>query len=111
MKAGFGCELLALAKPYVDLKSAPQQVPADRITDFIGELFTFVADPAVPSKKNAAERAVRPAIVVRKISDGSRSARVSGTCSILRTLFETRALQGRNVIDVCREMIIPSANP
>ena len=110
LKADFELELLGLCKPYIGVQTAVQRVLAERMDGFIGELFTFVADPAVPSENNAAERAVRPAVVARKISGGSRSARGSKTCSILRTLFETWALQGRNTIDACREMITASAN-
>lgn len=110
LKAGFELELLALCRPYIGVKTAVQRVLAERMAGFIGELFTFVADPTVPSENNAAERAVRPAVVARKISGGSRSARGSKTCSVLRTLFETWALQGRNSIDACREMITTSAN-
>lgn len=109
-KASFEFELLALCRPYVGEKTAVQRVLAERMEDFIGELFTFVADPTVPSENNAAERAIRPAVVARKISGGSRSSRGSKTCSILRTLFQTWALQGRNTIDACREMITASAN-
>jgi len=108
LKTGFESELLALCRPYVGVKTAVQRVLAERMKDFISELFTFVADPAVPSENNAAERAVRPAVVARKISGGSRSERGSKTCSILRTLFETWALQGRNTIDACQEMITAS---
>lgn len=110
LKAGFELELLSLCRPYVGAKTAVQRVLAERMEDFIGELFTFVANPAVPSENNAAERAVRPAVVARKISGGSRSPQGSKTCSVLRTLFETWALQGRNTIDACREMITTSAN-
>jgi len=110
LKAGFELELLALCKPYIGVKTAVQRVLAERMENFIGELFTFVADPDVPSENNAAERAVRPAVVARKISGGSRSPRGSKTCSVLRTLFETWALQGRNTIDACSEMITASAN-
>lgn len=109
LKACFELELLALCKPYIGVKTAVQRVLAERMESLIGELFTFVGDSAVPSENNAAERAVRPAVVARKISGGSRSARGSKTCSILRTLFETWALQGRNTIDACREMITASA--
>ena len=111
LKADFEAELLALARPYISVNTAPQRVLAERMEGFIGELFTFVADPAVPSENNAAERAVRPAVVARKISGGSRSPRGSKTCSVLRTLFETWALQGRNTIDACREMITTSVAP
>lgn len=110
LKTGFEAELLALCKPYIGVKTATLRVLAERMEDFIGELFTFVADPQVPSENNAAERAVRPAVVARKISGGSRSARGSKTCSVLRTLCETWALQGRNTLDACREMITASAN-
>ncbi len=109
LKASFEMELLAVCRPHIGVKTAVQRVLAERMENFIGELFTFVADPTVPSENNAAERAVRPAVVARKISGGSRSARGSKTCSVLRTLFETWALRGQNAIDACREMITASA--
>jgi transposase len=109
LRVGFERELLCLAKPYLKVKSAPQRVLAERATGFIGELFAFVSNPEIPSENNAAERAVRPAVVARKISGGTRSERGSKTSSILRTLFETWSLQNRNTIDACREMIITSA--
>jgi transposase len=111
LKAGFEFELLGLCRPYIGVKTAVQRVLAERMEDFIGELFTFVSNPAVPSENNAAERAVRPAVVARKISGGSRSPRGSKTCSVLRTLFETWAMQGSNTIDACREMITTAAAP
>jgi len=109
LKAGFEHELLSLVKPYLQVKTAPQRVLAERMAGFIGELFTFVANPEIPSENNAAERAIRPAVVARKISGGSRSERGSKTCSVLRSLFETWTLQGANSIDACREMITASA--
>jgi len=111
LRADFERELLELAKPHLGVKSAPERILAERMTNFIGELFTFVSNPEVPSENNAAERAVRPAVVARKISGGTRSARGSKTCSILRTLFETWSLQGKNSVDACREMITSSAAP
>ena len=110
LKVDFEQELLDLAKPHLKVMTSVQRVLAERIEGFIGELFTFVCDPEIPSENNAAERAIRPAVVARKISGGSRSARGSKTCSVLRTLFETWTMQGRNTIDACREMITASAN-
>jgi len=109
----FQDELLALCRPYVGVKSAPERVLAERMKRFIGELFTFVQCPEVPSENNAAERAIRPAVVARKISGGTRSAKGSKTSSILRTLFETWALRGLNTMDACREMIArsPASQP
>ena len=108
LREGFERELLAVCKPYTGNKTAPQRVLAERMERFIGELFVFVQCPEVPSENNAAERAIRPAVVARKISGGTRSERGSKTSSILRTLFETWALQGRNAMDACREMIANS---
>jgi transposase len=105
LKTGFERELLKLCRPYVGVKSAPERVLAERMTSFISELFAFVASPEIPSENNAAERAVRGAVVARKISGGSRSDRGSKTCSVLRSLFETWSIQGFNTIDACRQMI------
>lgn len=104
-KLGFERELVELCNAYVGDKSAPERVLAQRMTNYISELFAFVANPEIPSENNAAERAIRPAVVARKISGGSRSARGSKTCSILRTLFETWNLHDHNTIDACRLMI------
>jgi transposase len=106
LRQKFESELLALAQPYLNVKSAPQRVLAKRIDRFLDELFSFVQYPDIPSENNAAERAVRPAVIARKVSGGTRSAKGSETNSILRSLFETWALQGRNTISACREMII-----
>jgi transposase len=107
-RQGFESELLALAQPYLKCKNAPQRVLAQRIDRFLGELFVFVQHPEVPSENNAAERAIRPAVMARKGSGGTRSPKGSKTSSVLRTLFETWALQGHNSLDACREMIVES---
>ncbi len=83
MEKNFERELLEVCKPYVGVKSAVQRILGKRMTDFIAELFAFVSCPDIPSENNAAERAIRPAVVARKISGGSRSPRGSKTCSIL----------------------------
>ncbi len=106
LRQGFESELLALAEPYLKVKNAPQRVLAQRIDRFLGELFTFVQCPEVPSENNAAERAVRPTVIARKVSGGTRSPRGSETNSILRSLFETWALQGGSTVAACRRMII-----
>ena len=65
-----------------------------RIDRYQAELFTFVADPAVPPTNNAAERALRPLVVARKISGGTRSARGSATRMVLQSLVATWELRG-----------------
>jgi hypothetical protein len=106
LRIGFESELQALAEPYLAMKDAPQRVLAQRIDRFLGELFIFVQYPGVPSENNAAERAIRPVVISRKVSGGTRSSRGSDTMSVLRSLFETWWLQGLNPIDACQGMII-----
>lgn len=65
----------------------------------------FVADPAVPATKNAAERSLRPLVTARKISGGTRSDTGSTTKTRLATLFGTWRAQGRNPFDECRQVL------
>ena len=97
----FEKRLLAFATPYLGVKTAPQRVLAKRIDGFLGELFTFVDMDGVPSENNAAERAVRPAVIARKVSGGSRSAKGSKTKMILMSLFGTWSLRQINPINAC----------
>lgn len=46
---------------------------AKRILKYLDELLVWLADPAVAPDNNTAERALRPAVVTRKTSFGSRS--------------------------------------
>ncbi len=49
-------------------------------------MFTFVEYPGVPLENNAAERALRPAVIDRKVSGGTRSAKGSFTKAVLMSL-------------------------
>ncbi|MGH2614587.1 MAG: IS66 family transposase, partial [Thermomicrobiales bacterium] len=73
---------------------APQAVLCARIVRYRRDLFTFVADPAVPPTNNAAERALRPLVVARKISGGTRSEGGSATRMVLHSLVATWELRG-----------------
>jgi transposase len=53
------------------------------------DLFTFLDDPAVPFDNNAAERAVRPAVIIRKNSYGNRSQRGADTQAVLMSIYRT----------------------
>ena len=60
------------------------QTLCKRVENFLPELFVFVANPGVPAHNNLAERSVRPLVVARKISGGSRSPQGSKTRMGLR---------------------------
>ena len=102
----FEAELLSLAKPYLSLEDAAQHVLAKRIDKFLDELFVFVEYPHIPSENNAAERAIRPAVIARKVSGGTRSAKGSKAKSVLMSLFGTWGAQGMNTYHACKKMII-----
>jgi transposase len=95
-----------VAEPYLTDKNAPQHVLSKRICQYLPELFTFVEYPSVASSNNAAERAIRPAVIARKISGGTRSARGSQTKTRLMSVFATWALQGKEPIAACAHMIV-----
>lgn len=87
-------EAAALALGRAAPAGAPHAVLCQRIERYHPELFTFVADPAVPPTNNAAERALRPLVIGRKISGGTRSSLGSQTRMILQTVIATWELRG-----------------
>jgi hypothetical protein len=74
--------------------AAPQAVLCARSDRYQADLFTFVADPLVPPTNNAAERALRPLVVARKISGGTPSAGGSTTRMVLQSLVATWEVRG-----------------
>ena len=74
--------LWSICKPYLG-SDAPMRVLCQRVERFLPELFTFVAEPRASADNNAAERSLRPPVVSRKISGGTRSEPGSETKSIL----------------------------
>lgn len=100
-------ELHRLVKGYAKM-DVPQRVLSKRIENYLSELFVFVEYPEVPSENNAAERAVRPAVIARKVSGGTRSEKGSNTKMTLMSLFGTWALRGINPIEACRQMLVAS---
>lgn len=113
MRAQFEKRLMRLATPYLKRPDLPQHTLAKRIDKFQDELFVFVQYPEVDSTNNAAERAIRPAVIARKISGGTRSAKGSETRTILASLFGTWKLRGLNPLEECARILrnAASANP
>ena len=97
--------LLALCQPFLLDASATQAKLCRRIERHIKELFVFVAEPAVPSDNNAAERSLRHLVVSRKISGGTRSERGTDSKMTLASLFGTWRVQGLNPLTACRQLL------
>jgi transposase len=109
----FESRLSWLAAPYVDLAKGenrpPQSVLAERCERFSAELFTFIELPDVPSHNNPAEQAIRPSVVARKISGGTRSEKGSATRAANMSLFGTWQLQKLNPMAECAKMLQSAA--
>jgi len=95
-----------LARPYLHDEGAPQRVLAQRMVRHLGELFLFVGDPQVPSDNNPAQRSLRPAVVARKISGGTRSAKGSATKMALMSLLGTWQVQDKPLLASCQELLL-----
>jgi transposase len=96
----FEQQLLEVCRPYVGT-ATPQHTLCERVERFLPELFVFVAVPGVPSHNNLAERSVRPLVVARKISGGTRSPQGSQTRMGLASLFGTWMAQHLNPFHQC----------
>jgi transposase len=92
--------LLDLCRPYIGV-DVPQRILCKRVERFLPELFVFVAIPRVPSHNNLAERSLRPLVIARKISGGSRSPKGSQTRMTLASLFATWIAQQMNPFQQC----------
>lgn len=62
------------------------------------DLFTFLDQPDVPFDNNAAERAIRPAVIIRKNSYGNRSQRGADCQAVLMSVFRTLKQRGHDPI-------------
>lgn len=80
-----------------------------RVATYLPERFTFVADPRVPSTNTAAERSVRPVVVQRTISGGTRSAQGTDTFTTLATLFGTWRARGLDPLIACQKLLLDQA--
>jgi transposase len=58
------------------------------------DLLTFAEFPEVPATNNAAEREIRPAVLMRKVSYGSGSVRGAATRAILMSIYRTLKARG-----------------
>lgn len=97
-------DLRRLCEPWQEPRVA--QTPlCNRLLRHLESLFVFVTEPEVPATNNAAERSLRPLVVSRKISGGTRSPQGTTTMMALASLFGTWRLQGLNPYDACRTLL------
>jgi len=95
----------ALGLRYAQVKASPCQALAKRLLRHEDELFQFVLIAGLSADNNLAERSIRPLVVIRKISGGSRSAEGTKTRMALASLFETWQARGRNPFEACLNLL------
>ena len=69
------------------------------------DLFRFTQDKDVAGDNNIAERGLRKAVIIRKISNGSRSDKGAGILEVLLSIVETARLQKKNPLLFMYEII------
>ena len=89
-----------------DYQEANEKRIAARMRRHRNELTAFLWDRNLDGTNNAAERALRPAVVARKISGGSRSKKGADAWAKLASLMRTAEQQGQNVLAVVKQLLI-----
>jgi transposase len=98
-------QILTLCPEDLD-EGLPPATLVKRIRRYATELFSFVRDPRVDPTNNAAERSLRPLVIARKISGGTRSDTGSQTRMILYSVCATARLQGKDPSAVCQQILL-----
>ena len=68
-------------------------------------LFNFLDIPGCDATNNAAERAIRPAVIIRKTNGCNRTDRGKSTHKIIASVLRTCAKQGRNFGDYAAALL------
>jgi transposase len=95
----------ALGEQFAQAKGHPCQALAKRLLRHQDELFVFVREVGVSPDNNLAERSLRPLVVSRKISGGTRSPAGSQTRMTLTSLFQTWQARGLNPLHECLRLL------
>ena len=88
----------------IALATEPQTDPdaqrlAKRLWKHRDHLFTFLDRPEVPYDNNLAERAIRPAVIMRRNCQSNRNERGAATQATLMSVYRTLKLRGHNPVD------------
>jgi transposase len=102
-----------LERRVLELIGAPGTQPqALRLTKRLkrhrGELTHFLWHDEVDGTNNAAERAIRPLVVARKISGGSRSDNGARATAILMSVLRTAVQQNRPLLETIKALLTAS---
>jgi transposase len=93
-----------------DWQHADCQRLAARIRKYLDELLLWLRDPQVDATNNAAERALRPAVVTRKTSFGSHSKKGALDFARLLSLIRTWEQQGQDFFSMALQLLTPAGS-
>ena len=79
---------------------------AGRLLRHRRELTPFLWDERLEGTNNAAERALRPAVVMRKVTGGSRSEAGAQAWAVVASVLRTAKQQGRDAVGSLKELIM-----
>jgi len=104
---GIGLMLFPKKTPPAGGKGKVKQLPATnlllRLHDFKTEALRFLSDFAVPFDNNLAERLIRPVKVKLKVAGGFRAFGGAEAFCVIRSIWETAKLNGKNPFDSLRQ--------
>lgn len=80
-----------------------------RIKNQKANLLTAILFPNVPLTNNLAERQLRPAVVIRKISGGSRSINGAETLAVNMSIIQTLKMRNQPLVLSLKDLILQSA--
>lgn len=100
-----------LGLQYAKVYNHPCCALAKRLLRHEEELFQFVLVEGLSADNNLAERSIRPLVVIRKISGGSRSDEGTKTRLGLASLFETWHARHLNPFDECLKLLSQGCQP
>lgn len=83
---------------------------AQRLRTQLDELLVWRLDPAVPATNNEAERALRPAVVARKTSFGSRSKFGALAFARLLSIIHSWERQGKDFFEAAVAALAPACS-
>jgi len=83
---------------------------AERILKYLDDLLLWLRDPQVAATNNAAERALRPAVITRKTSFGSHSKKGALDFARLLSLIRTWEQQGQDFFSTAHGLLSQSCS-
>lgn len=83
---------------------------AERIKKYLDDLVVWLKNPAVDPTNNAAERALRGAVITRKTSFGSRSKQGAQAFARMLSIIMTWERQGRDFLTTAHQALIDACS-